>query len=94
MPSESYNRFEQKIDKIFDQLSIIQQSVVELRTERINTSKEIDYNRTEILQIKNTVDDIKQEMEQLNTKVVLISAGITVAVSFILMIANWLLGKY
>jgi len=93
MTSENYRRLEDKIDKIFDQLSQIQQSVVELRTEKVQTCKELDNNRTEILQIKNTVDEIKEDMEKLNIKVAVISAGITLAVTIILAVGNWLLGK-
>lgn len=93
MADTNYRRLEDKIDRIFDQLSLIQQNIVELKTERISTCKEIDLQKSEITMIKETVDEIKEDMDKLNLKVAVISAGITVAVSIIFMVANWLLGK-
>lgn len=93
MTDGNYRRLEDKIDKIFDQLSMIQQSVVELRTEKVQTCKELDTNRSEISQIKIVVDEIKEDMEKLNVKVAVISAGITLAVSLGLMALNWLLSS-
>lgn len=93
MATENYRRLEDKIDKIFDQLSIIQQNVVELRTERVNTCKDIDLNKEELAKTNAKVSILEELLENLNVKVMLLGGGAGLLMAVIMLVASWLLNK-
>jgi chromosome segregation ATPase len=93
MTSENYRRLEDKIDGIVDKLNIIQQNMVELRTDKVNQCKDIDNNKAEIEKTNKKVDTLEDLLANLNVKVILLGAGGSLLMTAILLLAAWLLGK-
>ena len=93
MTSENYRRLEDKIDGIVDKLNLIQQNMVELRTDKVNQCKDIDNNKAEIEKTNKKVDTLEDLLANLNVKVILLGAGGSLLMTAILLLAAWLLGK-